>query len=185
MEGKASYYPWTVSSLAQTGHHNLLTFLAAAQGKEVDILPITWQGDLNFIGHGGTADLSQSAVDIYTSFAFKRMRLGQDDRAIEKANFDMLTAEMMAYTHPTIVGHPNISQLEGFCWEIGPDNSQLLPVLVFREADFGDMEKFMKTDRGQSSSLQERIKWCAELAKALQVLHENGDSSRSRLMNSD
>jgi serine/threonine protein kinase len=97
----------------------------------------------------------------------------------------MLTAEMMAYTHPSIVGHPNISQLEGFCWEISPDNSQLLPVLVFREADFGDMKKFMKTDRGRSSSLQERIKWCAELAKALKVLHKNGDSARSQPMNSD
>jgi hypothetical protein len=66
----------------------------------------------------------------------------------------MLTAEMMADRHPSIVGYPNISQLEGFCWEIGPDNSQLLPVLVFREADSGDMKKFMKTDRGRSSSLR-------------------------------
>jgi hypothetical protein len=79
----------------------------------------------------------------------------------------MLTTVMMAYTHPSIVGYPNISQLERFCWEIGPDNCQLLPVLVFREADFGDMKKFFKTDRARSSSLQERIKWCAELAKDL------------------
>lgn len=185
MDEKDSYYPWAVSTLAQRGFHNLLTFLATAQGKEVDILPIIWQRNLNFIGHGGTTDLSQFSVDIHTSFAFKRMHLGHDDRAIEMANFEMLTTEMMAYTHPSIIGHPNISQLEGICWEIGSDSSQLLPVLVFKDPDFGDMKKFMKTNRGQSSPLQERIKWCTALAKALQVLHENGNSSRTRLINSD
>ena len=174
MSARGSYYPWTVFRLAVEEHHDLLSFLAAAQRCEVDMLPITWQHDRNFIGSGGTADLSQTRVDMYTSLAFKRMRPSEGNETLKRENFKALTSELLVYKYPPIIEHPNILQLEGFCWEVGSDDSELLPVLVFAEAELGDLQKFMQTKAGRKTSFKEKMQWCLAILDALEVLHDNG-----------
>jgi serine/threonine protein kinase len=151
-------------------HHDLLTFLAASQRFRLDFLPITWQPKLTVLGYGGTARVSQSAVDVQTSFAYKRMYTEEES----SNNFMRLTAEVAAFRSKSVVGHPNIVQLEGICWEVESKTDRVLPVLVFEKAEFGDMRRFMATEDGRNVDMDTRIKWCLELAGALHSLHSGG-----------
>lgn len=154
-------------------HHDLLTFLAASQRLQLDFLPITWQPKLTPLGYGGTAGVSQSAVDVQTSFAYKRMYTEEGS----STNFMRLTAEAAALKSKSVVGHPNIVQLEGICWEIESKTDRVLPVLVSEKAELGDMRRFMATEDGRNVDMDTRIKWCLELAGALHSLHSGGKLS--------
>jgi hypothetical protein len=156
--------------------HDLITFLAASQLLKVDLLPITWQPQLGVIGTGGTARVSQSAVDIRTSFAYKRMY----SNASNERNYEQLAAEVAALKAQFILGHPNIVQLEGICWELNSTDRRVLPVLVFEKADHGDLKQFMEV-AGRTVEFGTRAKWCVDLAGALQSLHVNG-KRRSELV---
>ena len=173
--GAAPYFgssleaPLNEKLLYNPRYHDLLTFLADSQQLGVDFLPITWQPKLA-LGKGGTAGVNESVIDIRTSFAYKRMYTETED----SKNFKRLTAEVAVLKSKVVAGHPNIVQLEGICWEIVPQSTHVLPVLVFEKAEFGDMRLFMATEKGRNTDMNTRTEWCVELAGALHSLHNGG-----------
>ena len=135
----------------------------------MDLLPITWQSQLGVLGTVGTSRVSQSAVDLRTSFAYKRMYA----EARSYKNYERLTAEVAALKSESVRGHPNIVQLEGICWEVQPANNRVLPVLVFEKADYGNLREYMAAE-GMSADFNTKVQWCADLAGALHSLHISG-----------
>ncbi|KAK6338061.1 hypothetical protein TWF696_001532 [Orbilia brochopaga] len=166
--------------------YNLLRVLTTAQSRNIDFVGITWQAALGTIGKGGEGEISQADISIKDKFAFKRsVAIGaktKDDSDI----FQELNSEVQVLGHPKIRSHPNIVSLEGLCWEINirpgsrdwlgrasPDKEKVWPVLILDKAPYGDLEKFMRTEKGRSIKLADRMQLCAQVASALKTMHMN------------
>ncbi|KAJ6258751.1 hypothetical protein Dda_6804 [Drechslerella dactyloides] len=166
--------------------YNLLRVLTTAQSREIDFVGITWQAALGTIGKGGEGEISQADISIKDKFAFKRsVAIGtkaKDDSDI----FQELNSEVQVLGHPKIRQHPNIVSLEGLCWEINvrpggrdwlgratPDKEKAWPVLILDKAPHGDLEKFMRTEKGRAIKLENRMQLCAQVASALKTMHMN------------
>lgn len=165
-----SYHPAPVKIKP---HCDLISFLAVAQSCNTAFLPITWQPALDKLGAGATAEISQSLINLQTSFAFKRTAISNFPQGglLNDRTFQALMSEVSVLSHPSIRGHPNIINLEGICWEIPLGRDKALPVLVFQKAQLGDMEKFMRSDQGMDLSFQARLELCAHIAAAITVMH--------------
>jgi len=141
----------------------LIDFLSVAQRCNVDFLPITWEPALQQLGQGGFAVVSQSLINLQTSFAFKRPLRHKIYRA--------LISEILVLQSKLIATHPNLPRLQGICWDIESDSGHVTPVLVFPKAHSGDLHTLMNTEEGQKLSFESRLGLCIDLAKAIATLH--------------
>ncbi len=178
--GKSSQSATLASATATSSSCDLLTFLGIAQSLNIDFLPISWDGAQAIIGQGGTADISQSSINLETAFAFKR--LSSVDAALSEeqqtAIFEALIAEISVLGHKSMRVHRNINRLEGICWDIEPESERVWPVLVFEKTQHGDLKTFMENDAGARLDLSNRLRLCTEIATAVSDLHQNGEQSR-------
>ena len=161
--------------------YDLLTFLGIAQSLNIDFLPITWDAGEASIGQGGTAEISQSSVNLETAFAFKR--LSPIESALSEAQqttiFKALIAEIFVLGHKSIRGHGNVNRLEGICWDIEPESGRVWPAFVFEKTQHGDLKTFMDHGAGARLNLRNRLRLCAEIATAVSDLHLSGEQSKN------
>lgn len=179
------------SAHSQNSSHlyNLITFLAIAQKLEIDFLPITWQPALSEVGAGGTAEIRQSLIHLQMSFAFKIIKdaawidkIDESQRAMErKTAFQVLISEILVLGHPSVREHPNIISLLGICWDILPSGC-VWPVLVFERTVLGDLWSFAESEEGKNTSIETRLKLCADIATAVRDLHQSGKKNRSHFV---
>ncbi|KAF8539361.1 kinase-like domain-containing protein, partial [Trichophaea hybrida] len=145
---------------------DLIAFLSVVQKYNVGYLPVTWQHALNDLGKGGSGTISQSTFNTAMHLAFKRFH-GNDD---SDTDFLPLIAEVLILSQPAIQMHPNIVDLEGYCWEIKPRTEKAVPVLVFEKAAW-DLEQFMNVSESRNMSMYERLNLCADIGSAIWTLH--------------
>ena len=155
---------------------DLFLFCSLAQAYEVDMLPMTWQPALESLGTGRTSDVSQSLLNIQTSLAFRRaFRDGADDQYQSDDSSDVLSrlcTELSILAHPPLRNNPNILRLEGYCWDYLPDSFGALPVFVFEEAQCGNLQDFMASERGRTLGIAKRLELAAQIAKGLAGMHK-------------
>ena len=179
--GNVSVSATSASAAATNAPYDLLTFLGIAQSLNIDFLPITWDAGQASIGQGGTAEISQSSVNLETAFAFKR--LSPVDSALSEAQqttiFKALIAEVCVLGHKSARGHGNINKLEGICWDIEPESERVWPAFVFEKTQHGDLMTFMERGAGTRLDLRSRLRLCAEIATAVSDLHLSGGQSRN------
>ena len=175
--GNLSQSATSASAAAANTPYDLLTFLGIAQSLNIDFLPITWDAGQASIGQGGTAEISQSSINLETAFAFKR--LSSVDSALSEAErtaiFVVLIAEISVLGHKSIRRHGNINRLEGICWDIEPKSERVWPVFVFEKTQHGDLKTFMEHGAGITLDLRNRLRLCTEIATAVSDLHLNGE----------
>lgn len=154
---------------------DLLTFLGIAQGLHIDFLPVSWDTGLAKVGEGGSAEISQSSIDVENSFAFKRLVSAKVARSeTKKKAYEAMIAKLCVLGHKSIRGHSFVNRLEGICWDIDIESESVWPVLVFEKAPHGDLERFMNCGAGAKIALMDRLRLCAEVAIAITDLHLNG-----------
>jgi hypothetical protein len=149
---------------------NLIGFLGLMQYFEVPVKAITWQPGLDQLGTGGTASVTQAAVSAKTSYAFKRMR--------QEKHLDKWVNEVMILGQ--LHNRPHVSSIEACCLEILTDG-KLFPVLVFKKADFGDLDSFMASKRGLALQDEDTLRLCRDIGLGLSHIH---DSSKCKRCNS-
>ena len=175
--GKLSHSATIASAAATETSYDLLTFLGIAQSLNIDFLPIPWNTGQANIGKGGTAEISQSSINLETAFAFKRLaaldtaRFEVDKTAIFKA----LIAEIFVLGHESIRGHQNINKLAEICWDVEAESERVWPVLVFEKTQHGDLRTVMEHSAGMRLDLGSRLRLCAEVVTAVSDLHLNGE----------
>ena len=151
-----------------------MTFLALAQKRNIDFLPITWYPALDAVGSGGTAEIREALVNLQTSFAFKRLSITKEDQVdTDTKRLQALVAEILVLSDTAIRGHRFIIELLGICWDIEWRNNtyNVWPVLVFEKSQHGNLEVFMTKGEGRKLSLEDRIKMCAGIAMAIMDMH--------------
>ena len=152
--------------------YDLLTFLGIAQALKIDFLPASWDTDL---AEGGSAEISQYSIDRTKSFAFKRLRFSHPSSSVEKEKaYKALIAEVCILGHEYIRDHSFVNKLQGISWDIASESESVWPVLVFEKTKHGDLESFMNSDNGAKTALEDRLRFCAEIAGAITDLHLNG-----------
>lgn len=149
--------------------YNLITFLSAAQWRGVDILPISWHPALDTAGRGFTANIQQSVLNLALTLVFKRY-IPPEREADAFVIYRALTCEICILGHPAIREHPNIIRLEGICWDVS-SNDKVWPVLVFERTNHGNLATFLLSDVGKSAGIHSRMKICADVTRALAVMH--------------
>jgi hypothetical protein len=150
---------------------DLIAFLGIIQAMEIDILPITWQPELNLAGEGGTSAVTQSMVNLQTSFAFKCISESQKRRLqegkISEANiFQTFINEIVILGHPRLREHTNINQLQGICWDISAED-KVWPVLISEKTQFEDLYHFLQLPVGRDLSITDRLKFCIDVGTAI------------------
>lgn len=108
---------------------DLIQFLSIAQHTKTDFLPITWAPFEELAGRGGSAQISQSQINIQTSFAFKRFSEPRSDGA--ELVFKALASEIRVLQNPHTRSSPHVVKLQGICWEFDDSSGTIYPVLVF------------------------------------------------------
>jgi Protein tyrosine and serine/threonine kinase len=141
----------------------LIDFLSVAQRRNIDFLPIAWEPALQQLGQGGSAVVSQSLINLQTSFAFKR--------PLRHKTYHVLMSEILVLQRKPIATHPNLPRLQGICWDRESDPSHVTSVLVFPKADFGDLHSYMNTQEGMKLSFESKLRLCIDIAKAIGTLH--------------
>ena len=179
--------------------HDLITFLGVAQKLRIELLPMTWQPELDRIGQGATAEIRESIATINFSFAFKcpSLRSYFDIEEFEHRVLPRLIDEISILGHPRIRKHPNIIDLEGICWEIisgkgvrisreisvdfTTGNQGIVPVLVFQKSRYGDLYHFMTQGGGKKLGFSDKIDICIDVARAIGEMHSQGRPSAQAL----
>jgi hypothetical protein len=152
---------------------DLITFLAAVQAAQIDILPITWQSAREPVGEGGTSSIKEAPINLQTSFAFKCVKdETKGQQMIKTRIFQAFIREITVLSHPSIRRHPNIINLQGICWDI-QSKDEIWPVLIFEKTQFGDLYNFMTLPVGRDLGMIERVKLCADVVSAIADMHEN------------
>ncbi|RSL87300.1 hypothetical protein CEP51_002282 [Fusarium floridanum] len=136
----------------------------------IDFVPVSWDRGRTIIGSGATSKVQEAFINRNTGFAFKRANQSKTDAETYKA----LVNEIMVLSHPLIRNHPNISQLQGFCWEVSEEDDKSWPVLIFEKAPFGDLLDFSRLREGTEISFAERLELCVDIGTAILDLHLNG-----------
>jgi hypothetical protein len=113
---------------------------------------------LEIVGRGATAEISQSFVNTWLSFVFKRFTLSKISEEDEHRAFEALITEASVLAHPAIRQQPNIINLEGICWDISKDGERVWPVLVFEKTEYGDLHRFIGSDVGRAMGFHEKLK---------------------------
>lgn len=153
---------------------DFISFLGTARSLGIDFLPITWQPALERVGQGATAEVREALIALQTSFAFKRFQprtQGTNIQIPKSGIFQALMNELLVLGCPTVRNHPNIIRLEGICWDVSSCDDNILPVLVFQKARYGDLYEFMKHELGGNLTFEARIGLCADIAAAVIYLH--------------
>ncbi|KAF8538086.1 hypothetical protein BDD12DRAFT_911052 [Trichophaea hybrida] len=165
-DGMFSHYSASTNRTYGNHQNDLIAFLSIVQKCHIDFLNITWQPSLSILGQGGTGIVSQSTFNGEMSLAFKRFQdSGDSDQA-----FLPLMSEVLILSQPQIQSHPNIINIEAICWEIKPLTQKAIPVLVFEKAAW-DLKQFMNVHEGMNTSIDDRLKICAEIGSAIMALH--------------
>ena len=157
---------------AAPDQYSFLSLLATAQALDIKFLPITWEAASQRIGLGGTSKVKESPIDVETSLAFKRVRDDEKGKQKEEDIFRTLINEVTVLAQPSVRGHPNIVELQGICWDISTDDKPW-PALVFEKSEFGDLYNFVKMPAGRQMGINERLKLCVEIGKAVFAMHSN------------
>lgn len=89
----------------------------------------------------------------------------------ERRAFQALIAETLILTHPSIQNHPNITNLEGIRWGEPTVEGKVWSVLMFEKAQSGDLDEFILSDVGKTLNLQELLKLCKEISRAIAAMH--------------
>ncbi|KAL8995132.1 MAG: hypothetical protein Q9169_005075 [Polycauliona sp. 2 TL-2023] len=152
--------------------YNLLTFLAAAQWREIDFLHITWQPALDIAGKGATAEIQQSLVSLAFTFAFKRF-LSPSAVNETSRHYRAIISELCILGHPTVKQHPNIVKLQGICWDVISED-QAWPVLVFPKAKYGNLREFLASDEGARLTPDQCMALIAGCVQAVVFMHTLG-----------
>ncbi|KAF2648098.1 kinase-like protein, partial [Lophiostoma macrostomum CBS 122681] len=158
--------------LEDTPHLNFISLLAQTQVHNVDIISLTWMPHLENVGFGGTAQLSQSLVNAHTSLVFKRPKILTPESYSQM--YQAFISEICILSQDPIRNHPNIVRLQGICFEVSRGDTVVRPVIVLEKAKYGDLRAFMKTERGSSMTLRERLDMLLQIASALDLLHQLG-----------
>jgi Protein tyrosine and serine/threonine kinase len=151
---------------------DLISFLAAVQQVQVDILPITYQTARGPIGRGATSNINEASINLETSFAFKCVSDDQRQRTSEAKIFQTLISEVTILGHPTLRQHPNILELQGVCLDPLSED-EVWPVLVFEKSQYGDLHNFLTLPIGRDLSLVDRLKLCVDIGIAISDMHVN------------
>ena len=151
-------------------HADLLAFLATAQSKGVDFLPLVWY-PAYYLGRGGFAVLNQSPVKAEFSFAFKRLGERSQPRDVETEDFSLAISELNILMHRPIASHPNIAALQGICWEVNAEEGRILPVLVFEKSTYGDLFQFRDMQEGKKLTVVQKVALCSQILDALHTVH--------------
>ncbi|KAK3368036.1 kinase-like domain-containing protein, partial [Podospora didyma] len=162
------------SSTTTTGppHASIISVLGWAQGHGVDILPLTWVPQFDSVGFGGTSEISQSLVNAHLGFVFKRLNRETQSGS---SPWTACMNELCVLSQSPIKDHPNVLSLQGVCFDTPPeDKTSVLPVLVFEKARHGNLEQFMRTERGKSLSFSERLSMIHQITSAMGLLHSSG-----------
>jgi hypothetical protein len=149
--------------------YDFINFLAVAQWRDVDFLPITWEPALDSVGAGATAEIRQSLINLQLSLAFKRVHLERLCPGHYRNAIRALMSEVLALGHPVIRRHQNIIRLQGICWDVRPD--KVWPVLVFKKSQYGDLKRFMMSEPGEQMSIKHRLKLARDIATAILSMH--------------
>ena len=161
---------------AMNSHNNLISLLAVAQYYDIDFVSLTWQQGRGQLAAGGTSEIWQSNYSKRTDFVFKRMRFAdtyRPDSKDQEKGFNALVSEISILSHPLIRHHQNIVKLEGLCWEIPQQGHTVWPVLILEKAQLGNLESFMSSEQGRSTTMDERLELCTDVASAIIALHSN------------
>ena len=151
---------------------DLLDFLGVAQRLRLDFLPVTWQLALDKVGEGGTAEIRQAAINPQTSLAFKLLKRTSWATG-EAQNLRALIAEIAVLGHWAVQwGHH--TNFEGICWDVGPGDEDVWPVLVSEKSRYGDLNNFMASGSGKALSFEDRVDLLFSVAAAVRVLHAAG-----------
>lgn len=169
-QSRLSCGPEVVGLETAPDKYNFLSFLATAQELQVPFLPITWEAARQDIGKGGTSTINEALVNLQVSFAFKRIHGDTKRDKTEQQIFKTLISEIAALGHPFIREHSNIAQLQGICWDIPPDDKPW-PVLVFEKTKFKDLYNFAQLPVGREMGIDERVKLCVDIGRAMRDLH--------------
>lgn len=161
-----------------TKHNEFFRFLSICCSLKVTVLPLVWRSSLESLGEGATGQISQAALNARDLLAFKRFAPWRSQRGLSKAQFrsdqyEAFVSEMTALQCGPLATHPNIVNLEGLCWEITSDADEVLPVLVYRQAQC-DLEEFLSLSEGLQCSVNDRMLICGEIARALKTIHSCG-----------
>ena len=150
---------------------DLVDFLAVAQWRNVDYLPMTWLSSLDSDPGllGGTANVQQALVDLQHSLACKRIHRENFMAQDAETALRLLITEVAVLGHPIIRQHTNIARLEGVCWDF--QSGEIYPVLVFKKAVHGDLRRFMRTAAGREMPFDARLRMCTDVAAAIMTLH--------------
>lgn len=144
-----------------------LSFLATVQALKIDFLPMTWDAGRDYIGFGATSRVSESRINIHTSFALKRVNRQKSEEHI----FKSFIKEITVLAHPSVREHPNIAQLQGMCWDVSAYDDKPWPVLVFEKTHFGDLDNFLRLPAGRAMSFSDRLKLCMDIGTAIMDMH--------------
>lgn len=148
-------------------HQDFLDVLAVAQDRGIDFLPITWQPALKTIDAGFTAEILQSSINFQMSFVFKRLKQPECGGQLAP-----LISEISVLGHAKVRSHRHIVRLEAICWDISEtDNEEVWPVLAFEKSQYGDLQRFLISDKGRDLGMNERLTLCHHILTALFTMH--------------
>jgi hypothetical protein len=155
---------------------DFIAFLSIAQQAGLDFLPITWHRGLDILGEGATTEVNQSVVNINNSFAFKR-KPGQTNKT-DAELINALCTEILILCHPPVRDDPNILDVVGISWQCDIKCSEAWPSLVFPKAEFGSLDSFLRSAKGQECTVHEKLGLCSAILNAAATLHACGKSDR-------
>lgn len=150
-------------------HPDFLSFIAVAQGLNVEFLPTTWEPARGQLGEGTSGRVYQSNISNDTSLAFKSPIISGSDLD-EAMAFRALICEVLILRHPIIRQHMNIIELQGITWEVVPNGSKVRPVLVFPLTPCGTLWGYMEA-RVRQHTFDSRLKMCLDIGSALATMH--------------
>lgn len=159
-----------------SSHYDFLSFLSIAQDLGVEFFPQTWEPGRALLGVGASGRIHESRLNIDISLAFKRAKAFGFQGGAEREFYRAWMMEVAILRHPLIHHHPNVIDLSAISWEINPSTGQVLPVLVFRKSQHGDLSTFLAFE-GEEASFQVKIRLCLDIASAMLSLHSCGEST--------
>lgn len=159
-------------------HPNLIRLLQAATVLKVPVLPLTWDPAFEALGQdGATSRVNQSPLNAALEFAYKRFNPESNDihttqEAFRRMQYDAMIAELTILSCPNIRRHENIVSFIGICFEVSSAPDEVLPVIVFKKAEHGDLPLFLAGNLSLDASSLTAI--CGEVAKGIQIMHNCG-----------
>jgi serine/threonine protein kinase len=172
-----------ISFVLHCGHpqiHVLGDFLLAGQNDSTPVWPYS-------LGRGTFCDVTTHCVTVEEAVhlpdlsigdmvACKRyqVRDGANPYQNQRNYMAEMRRELRILLHPALRDHRNISRLLYIGWE----NRALIPALVYRLADYGNLEDFLSSACEDSVTDVERLLLTMDIASGLHALHQLGFTYR-------